>query len=158
MNDTLGKLHFWPSLIFMNVIFGPMLMQGLAGFHRRWYDGGALAFKNTTKDYLWSNELISYGAWGLALAQVFFIVNVWISIKGGKKVTSDNPWEATTLEWATPTPPPHGNFASEPVIYRNPYEYSVPGAGRDFIPSWEPPAGAPKETPAVAAASDHHHH
>jgi cytochrome c oxidase subunit I len=154
MNDTLGKLHFWPSLIFMNVIFGPMLLQGFAGFHRRWYDGGALAFKNTTKDYLWSNELISFGAWGLALAQVFFIVNVWISIKNGKKVTSDNPWDATTLEWATPTPPPHGNFTTEPVIYHEPYEYNPPGTGREYIPCWEPPAGTP--APAVAEAKAHH--
>ena len=154
MNDTLGKLHFWPSLIFMNVIFGPMLFQGIAGFHRRWYDGGAMAFKNTTQDYLWSNELISFGAWGLALAQIFFIVNVWISIKGGKKITSDNPWDATTLEWATPTPPPHGNFTFEPVVYRGPYEYNPPGTGREFIPSWEEPAGTP--APAPTEAKSHH--
>ena len=155
MNETLGKLHFWPSLIFMNVIFGPMLLQGIAGFHRRWYDGGAGAFKQTTDGLLWSNEVISYGAWGLALAQVFFIVNVWTSIKGGKKVTSDNPWDATTLDWQTPTPPPHGNFIGEPVVYRGPYEYALPNGDRDFIPQGEPPAGG---APVVAAAPAPAHH
>jgi len=53
-------------------------------------------------------------------------------------VTSDNPWEATTLEWATPTPPPHGNFLKIPEVFRGPYEYSVPGAKRDFLPQNEP--------------------
>jgi cytochrome c oxidase subunit I len=136
LNDTLGKIHFWPSLVFMNVIFGPMLFQGFAGFHRRWYDGGK-AFEATTKEYLWSNELITFGAYGLALAQVVFIWNVFSSIKGGKKVTNDNPWDATTLEWDTPTPPPHGNFIKEPIVYRDPYEYSVPGASKDFTPQSE---------------------
>jgi cytochrome c oxidase subunit 1 len=156
MNEFLGKVHFWPSLICMNVIFGPMLLQGLAGFHRRWYDGGAQAFKQTTEGLLWSNELISFGAWGLALAQIPFIINVWTSIKGGKKVTSDNPWDCTTLDWATPTPPPHGNFLFDPVVYRGPYEYSVPGAGRDFIPSWEPPAGAPAKPAETQIPAAHH--
>jgi cytochrome c oxidase subunit I len=154
LNDTLGKIHFWPSLICMNVIFGPMLAQGLAGFHRRWYDGGK-AFEATTKEYLWSNELITFGAYGLALAQVVFIWNVFSSIKGGRKVTSDNPWDATTLEWDTPTPPPHGNFLTEPVVYRNPYEYSVPGASKDFTPQSEPPADAGKKGAEVAAPAHH---
>lgn len=154
MNDTLGKIHFWPSLICMNVIFGPMLLQGMAGFHRRWYDGGK-AFEQTTQGLLWSNEVISYGAWGLALAQIPFIINVWISIKGGRKVTSDNPWDATTLEWATPTPPPHGNFATEPVVYRGPYEYSVPGASADFITQFDS-TGASAPAPAPASSSSHH--
>jgi cytochrome c oxidase subunit 1 len=155
MNETLGKLHFWPSLICMNVIFGPMLVQGFVGFHRRWYDGGK-AFEHTTSGYLWTNELISYGAWGLALAQIFFIVNVWTSIMGGKKVTSDNPWDATTLEWSTPTPPGHGNFIAEPVAYRAPYEYSQPGAATDFNVQWNPEGGS---APAPdAAPAEHAHH
>ena len=69
----------------------------------------------------------------LGLAQVPFIINFFVSIRAGKKVT-DNPWEATTLEWATPSPPPHGNFTTGPVVYRGPYEYSVPGTTKDFFP------------------------
>ena len=56
----------------------------------------------------------------------------------GKKITSDNPWDATTLEWQTPTPPPHGNFAVTPQVFRGPYEYSVPGEAKDFSPQNQP--------------------
>ena len=66
----------------------------------------------------------SMGAWILLFGQVFFIINFFGSIWWGKKV-SDNPWHATTLEWAAPSPPPHGNFTTEPTVYRDPYEYSV---------------------------------
>jgi len=59
-------------------------------------------------------------------------------LKHGKKVESDNPWGATTLEWQTPTPPPHGNFAKEPEVHRGPYDYSVPGAKDDFTPQNQP--------------------
>ena len=76
-------------------------------------------------------------AWLLAVAQVPFIINLFLSVFAGKKVKNDNPWDATTLEWATPTPPPHGNFAEEPVAYRGPYEYSVPGAEQDFSPQFD---------------------
>jgi cytochrome c oxidase subunit 1 len=81
--------------------------------------------------------MISWSAWILAVFQIPFIVNLILSMIKGKKVTSDNPWQATTLEWATPTPPPHGNFTSLPVVYRGPYEYSVPGASHDFTPQYQ---------------------
>ena len=68
----------------------------------------------------------------LAAAQIPFFINFWISWRSGVKVKSDNPWNATTLEWAAPSPPPHGNFVTEPTVYRGPYEYSVPGKKRDF--------------------------
>jgi cytochrome c oxidase subunit I len=70
--------------------------------------------------------------------QIPFIINLFHSIKNGQKVTSDNPWDATTLEWQTPTPPPHGNFAHEPTVYRGPYDYSLPGQSQDFTPQNQP--------------------
>lgn len=143
MNNMLGYLHFWPSLIAMNVLFAPMFIQGMAGFHRRWYDGGK-TFEMTTHKYFYLNEVISWGAWALALAQIPFILNFFISLFAGKKAV-DNPWHATTLEWATPTPPPHGNFLTPPQAYRGPYEYSVPGAMTDYSPQWEPPTKREKE-------------
>ena len=76
-------------------------------------------------------------AWTLGLFQLPFIYNFFASIKGGQKV-NDNPWEATTLEWSAPSPPGHGNFLTEPIVYRGPYEYSVPGAAKDFTPQFEP--------------------
>lgn len=132
MNEILGHIHFWPSLFFMNCIFMPMFVQGLAGVSRRLYDGGQqYAHAQAT---LPLNEMSSMSAWILALFQLPFIFNIIWSILKGKKVASDNPWDATTLEWATPTPPGHGNFVKVPKVYRGPYEYSVPGTAKDFTP------------------------
>ena len=150
MNEYWGKVHFWLSLIFMNLIFQPMFAQGMAGMLRRMYDGGAnySMAANLPNDpnvlgalkdsMIYSNKTISFAAWCLGLAQIPFILNFFISIKHGRKVTSDNPWQATTLEWQTPTPPPHGNFVIPPVVYRGPYEYSVPGHPTDFTPQNQP--------------------
>ncbi len=82
---------------------------------------------------------MSVSAFLLGLVQFIFIFNFFFSIWRGRKVPNDNPWDATTLEWDTPTPPPHGNFIKEIVVYRGPYEYSVPGADKDFTPQSEPP-------------------
>ncbi len=84
------------------------------------------------------NVPISHAAFALGLAQIPFIINFFYSIKRGRKTTSDNPWEATTLDWQTPTPPPHGNFDKPMEVFRGPYEYSVPGHARDFTPQNEP--------------------
>ena len=144
MNVFWGKTHFWLSFIFMNAVFAPMFLQGFAGMHRRMADGGATyaasspvnqGFPDALSDGIMKlNEHISWAALCLAIAQIPFILNLFISIKKGEKTNSDNPWDATTLEWATPTPPPHGNFTFEPTIVRGPYEYSVPGAKEDFTP------------------------
>ena len=85
------------------------------------------------------NIPMSMGAWTMAFFQIFFVLNLLLSWKFGKKVTSDNPWDATTLEWATPTPPGHGNFIKDPVTYRGPYEYSRPDCDVDFLPQWVEP-------------------
>jgi cytochrome c oxidase subunit 1 len=150
MSEFWGRVHFWLSLVFMNFIFQPMFAQGMAGMLRRMSDGGAnysAAVTNTNgvvmtgglnNHMLELHKYILWAAVGLACAQVPFIINFFWSIKHGKKITSDNPWQATTLEWQTPTPPPHGNFASEPHVHRGPYEYSVPGHATDFTPQNEP--------------------
>jgi cytochrome c oxidase subunit 1 len=135
MDEFLGHIHFWPSLVLMNVIFMPMFIQGLAGMNRRLYDGGAMQPHNAGVLHL--NVVISWAAWMLAIAQIPFVINFFRSIFHGAKVSSDNPWEATTLEWAAPTPPPHGNFNGPVKVFRGPYEYSVPGAARDFSPQFE---------------------
>src|SRR6266478_5626260 len=136
LNEFLGKLHFWGSLVFMNGIFMPMFIVGMAGVSRRLYDGGSSYLH--AQNVLFLNKVMSHSAWGLAVIQLFFIVNFFWSLFAGRKVTSDNPWESTTLEWATPTPPPHGNFLKIPEVYRGPYEYSVPGEEKDFLPQNEP--------------------
>jgi cytochrome c oxidase subunit 1 len=142
MSEFWGKVHFWPTLICMNMIFLPMFLQGMAGMHRRWYDGGqgwGVANEHTIwglTGFQW-NQPISWAAWTMGLAQIPFIINFFWSIKHGEKV-NDNPWEATTLEWTAPSPPPHGNFVHTPVAYRGPYEYSLPGRERDFTMQNEP--------------------
>jgi cytochrome c oxidase subunit 1 len=134
MNETLGKIHFAGSLVCMNVIFMPMFLVGMAGVSRRLFDGGATyAFAQPVLEL---NVVSSWGAWILAIFQIPFIFNFFWSIWKGEKV-GDNPWQATTLEWAAPSPPPHGNFAVPPEVHRGPYEYSVPGAARDFSPQFE---------------------
>ncbi len=151
MNKTLGKLHFWLSLIFMNGVFFPMLFVGMAGVSRRLYDQTQYAYGEQVQGL---TVMSSWSAWMLGLAQLFFIVNFIWSMKKGEKVESDNPWEATTLEWATPTPPPHGNFLETPKVYRGPYEYSVPGSSTDFSPQYVPEAGEAAAEPAPTPAND----
>ncbi|HWL51846.1 MAG TPA: cbb3-type cytochrome c oxidase subunit I [Chthoniobacteraceae bacterium] len=136
MSDKLGKVHFWGSLVCMNVIFFPMLIQGMAGVHRRWYDGG-VTYEQIIAPVLHWNAVMSWGAWVLGLFQLIFIFNLVWSIRKGRKV-GDNPWDSTTLEWQTPTPPPHGNFTRPIKVYRGPYEYSVPGSKKDFSPQADP--------------------
>lgn len=172
MNTLLGHLHFWPSLICMNLVFAPMFIQGMAGMHRRAFDGGA-AYEQISSQVVLEqghplavlfnaifrggeslpvevinlNLLTSAGAFLLALAQVPFVINFFMSMFRGAKSDERNPWQGTTLEWMCPTPPPHGNFDREPVAYRGPYEYSVPGAERDFTPQFEPDTRAPETRP-----------
>jgi cytochrome c oxidase subunit 1 len=146
MNEFWGKVHFWLSLIFMNLVFQPMFAQGFAGLNRRMYDGGATYSLAKNPDVvgafsdqiMHTNLYISVAAWFLGLAQIPFIINFFWSMKNGKKISSDNPWDATTLEWQTPTPPPHGNFSKPIEVHRGPYEYSVPGQEKDFTSQNEP--------------------
>ena len=135
MNEVLGRIHFFGSFVCMNAIFMPMFIVGLAGVSRRLWDGGA-QYAHAQPVLHW-NEFMSHGAWALGVFQLFFIVNLFWSIRKGKKV-EENYWHATTLEWATPTPPPHGNFTTVPEVFRPPYEYSVPGAKKDFTPQNQP--------------------
>ena len=130
MNAALGKLHFYLSFLFINIVFAPMFWQGMAGISRRLYDQTGYAHGEAIQGLA---VMSSWGAWLLGIAQIPFIINFVGSIFVGKKV-SDNPWNATTLEWSIPSPPPHGNFATPPVVYRGPYEYSVPGMAKDFSP------------------------
>ena len=158
MNEFWGKVHFWPSLICMNVIFLPMFLQGMLSMHRRWYDGGQ--GWNLANEKVWGltgfqwNLPISIAAWTMGLAQIPFIINFFWSMKRGEK-TDDNPWEATTLEWTAPSPPPHGNFTITPVAHRGPYEYSLPGRERDFTMQNEPIRESDRRAYEAAAAAVH---
>ncbi|MBI2433414.1 MAG: cbb3-type cytochrome c oxidase subunit I [Candidatus Hydrogenedentes bacterium] len=140
MNERLAHLHFWPTLLFMNVIFMAMLFQGLAGVSRRLYDGG-MSYAHG-QEVFFLNKAASHSAFALAVVQLVFIYNFFRSLRHGQKAP-ENPWHATTLEWFAPTPPLRdGNFAEPPKAFRGPNEYSVPGALEDFTPQWKDVAGA----------------
>ncbi len=131
MNDTLARIHFVGSLICMNLIFMPMFVQGLAGVNRRLWDGGAQYAH--AQGVVALNIPMSHAAFALAFFQLFFIANLAVSIRRGR-VADANPWQSTTLEWSVVA---HGSARA----YRDPYEYSVPGSGADFLPQGEPPTG-----------------
>ncbi|MYH08186.1 MAG: cytochrome C oxidase subunit I, partial [Rhodothermaceae bacterium] len=146
MNETLGRIHFWGSLVAMNGIFFPMLIQGLPGVSRRLFDGGlTYSFAEGVIHY---NVVMSVSAFILLLFQLPFIINFFMSIKRGRKVEKSNHWESTTLEWSAALTPPigHGNFATVPTVYHGPYEYSVPGHESDFCPQDVPVALSGSDT------------
>jgi cytochrome c oxidase subunit 1 len=133
MNDTLGKIHFWGTVIPMNLVFFPMMIQGMWGMQRRLADPTLQWHNLPVQGWSW---VILVGSVLLMVFQLPFLYNFFWSIWNGEKV-GDNPWEATTLEWACPSPPPHGNFATPPEVHRGPYEYSVPGRKDDYLPQVE---------------------
>ncbi len=132
LNETLGKIHFWGTIIAFNGIFLPQFVTGLAGDHRRIYS--YQLFPDLWTGTLQDLRILSTVSMLVMLAfQIPFLVNfVWSLIAGPK--AEANPWRANTLEWAAPSPPPHGNFATMPTVYRGPYEYSVPGRRDDYWP------------------------
>ena len=137
MNNTLGKIHFWGSLIFMNGIFFPMFIQGMAGMQRRLYDPTVQAHNLTTHGL---SELQYISAILLLLFQIPFLFNIFYTIFSGKKA-EENPWKATTLEWACESPPGHGNFKELLNVHRGPYGYSLPGHDKDWVPQHTPLKG-----------------
>ena len=137
----MGKIHFWITFVGSYAIYYPMHYLGLMGVPRRYFTLGNTDFILPSAQGL--NEFITIAAIIVGVSQLLFIYNLVWSYFNGEKA-SDNPWNATTLEWQTATTPPgHGNFGKElPVVYRWPYDYSVPGADKDFLPQNQPPHGA----------------
>ncbi|AJR25920.1 MULTISPECIES: cytochrome c oxidase subunit I [Sphingobium] len=136
-NETLGKLHFWITFLGVYAIFLPMHYLGILGVPRRYYALGETAF--IPQSVHLANAWISIAALVVFCAQGLFFFNmIWSLFRGPR--ADPNPWGAASLEWLTPdTPPAHGNWGPHlPVVYRWAYDYSVPGAARDFIPQTEP--------------------
>ncbi|GLV22690.1 alternative cytochrome c oxidase subunit 1 [Sphingobium sp. TomMM35A] len=136
-NETLGKLHFWITFLGVYAIFLPMHYLGILGVPRRYYALGETGFIPPSVHL--ANEWISIAALIVFAAQGLFFFNmIWSFFRGPR--ADPNPWGAASLEWQTPqTPPDHGNWGPTlPTVYRWPYDYSVPGAPRDFIPQTEP--------------------
>ena len=136
MNETLGKIHFYMTFIGVYAIFTPMHVLGIGGNPRRYPDFKEFEFMGKLMPI---HEFMTYAAFFTAAAQIIFVINLFWSMKKGAKAPA-NPWEATTLEWSIPSPPPFDNFAGvHPVVNHGPYEYSVPGAPKDYIMQTDPP-------------------
>ncbi len=137
MNETWGKVHFWGTIIPFNFIFIPLFLLGARGDHRRIYD--YRFFPDLMKSGMQDLRILATLSLLVLLAfQVVFVVNFLYSIFKGEKAGT-NPWQANTLEWQAPSPPPHGNFPQGlPNVYRGPYEYSHPDRKEDYWPQTEP--------------------
>ncbi|HSE50302.1 MAG TPA: cbb3-type cytochrome c oxidase subunit I [Terriglobales bacterium] len=151
MNEALAQAHFWLTLIGTYAIFMPMHYEGMAARPRRY---SQLTEVGWLQQLTGVEKFVTYAAFITIAAQFIFVFNLFWSMFKGKKAT-DNPWNATTLEWTTATPPPHDNFAGvTPTVYHGPYEYSVPGAPNDFVMQTDPtPHGGhvPSEDKPLAA-------
>jgi len=122
MNETLGKIHFWGTLISAYAIFWPMHYIGMAGVPRRYYSFDNFdAFRHFTE----MNKFITVFAIIAFFIQLVFVINFFYSIWYGKKMKTKNPWQANTLEWTTPIEPIHGNWPGNlPVVHRWAYDYN----------------------------------
>jgi cytochrome c oxidase subunit I len=135
MNETMGKIHFYLTFLGVYAIFTPMHFLGIAGNPRRYADFTNFEFMNNLMPI---HKFMTHAAIFTATVQLIFLFNLIWSLKKGAKAPP-NPWDATTLEWTVPSPPPFDNFAGKhPVVNHGPYEYSVPGAPKDYIMQSDP--------------------
>jgi cytochrome c oxidase subunit 1 len=130
MNSMIGKVHFWLTFLFYNLTFWPMHNLGIGGHMRRIYDPSEYEFLQPLQGM---NTFITISAILLLTTQMLFALNFIMSWFNGEKA-SDNPWKDNGVEWTTPSPPPHGNFPTVPIVYRGPYEFSSPLVEEDFLP------------------------
>lgn len=134
LNNTLGYIHFWITMIGAYLIFWPMHYEGLAGMPRRYYD---YTMWESFKQFVELNRFISTVAMIVFAAQFLFLFNFFYSIFKGRKLKTQNPWGSNTLEWTTPIEPMHGNWPGEiPEVYRWAYDYGKDG--KEFIPQTTP--------------------
>ena len=130
MNNSLGYVHFWLTIVCGYGVFFPMHFVGLAGSPRRYYDESQFAFLDGVADL---QPIISVFAIIGSLAQIVFLFNFFYNIYRGQKA-SENPWKGNTLEWTTPVEHIHGNWPGAlPEVHRWAYDYSNPEHEEDFV-------------------------
>jgi len=132
MSEPLGKLHFWLTIVSLNVVFGGQLVIGYAGMQRRLYDPSVYEF---LRPLLPLNQLISRAAFVLGAAQLIFVVNFFWSLFRGP-VAQANPWQVGTLEWTMSAPPPPHNFDRIPIVLHGPHELSHPRTIKHLHRDW----------------------
>jgi len=139
MDENLGKIHFFLTFIFLNGTFFTMHILGAVGFPRRLADPYDY---ETFRHLLPMNQFMTICAIAMVATQIIFAYNFIRSIFFGTPV-GRNPWGANSLEWTAPSPPGHGNFDFQPIVYRGPYEYGSPEVDTDFYPQTQPPPSDP---------------
>ncbi|HVV16212.1 MAG TPA: cbb3-type cytochrome c oxidase subunit I [Polyangia bacterium] len=150
LSERLGKLHFWLTFLPLNSVFIGQLILGVKGMQRRLYDPSVY---EAWRPLAGLNRGISHAAYLLGAAQLLFVWNFFMSLWRGRTAPA-NPWEVGTLEWSVPSPPPHHNFDTIPVVVRGPHELASPAArplGRDWLsqteivdePAADPPGSRP---------------
>ncbi len=146
-NRRLAMWHFWLTFLGAYAIYLPMHYLGFLGVPRRYYALGSSDFIPQSAQSL--NADITIATFIVGAAQILFFINIFMSLKFGEKADS-NPWRSASLEWQTPqTPPAHGNWGDKlPVVYRWPYDYSLPGAAEDFLPQTVAEEAEPGESDA----------
>jgi cytochrome c oxidase subunit 1 len=129
MNETLGKLHFWITFVGAYCIFMPFHYLGLIGNVRRYQS----FVDDFMAPYIGWHKFMTIAALITGAAQFIFLFNlVYSRFKG--KPAPENPWNATSLEWTIPSPPPWNNFGGKhPVVYHDPFQYGVKGSKGDFV-------------------------
>jgi cytochrome c oxidase subunit 1 len=143
MSERLGKWSFWLVLIGLNTTFLPMHWLGFLGMPRRVavYD----------PQFQFWNQVASTGSFIMTAGLLIFFINALISMRRGKKA-GPNPWNARTLEWQIPSPPPYYNFKHIPSVFAAPYDFAEPLPYRGLeeeltdspgpVPGVHAPAGA----------------
>ena len=136
MNNKLGFVHFWITIVAGYGVFFPMHFVGIAGAPRRYYEYSNFEFLNGVQDL---QPIISTFAIVGAIGQLFFLFNFFYSIRYGQKAVQ-NPWKSNTLEWTTPVKHIHGNWDGPlPIVHRWAYDYSNPVHEEDFVVQTTPP-------------------
>jgi cytochrome c oxidase subunit I len=109
LDERIGRINFWTMFVGFNLAFLPMHLTGLLGMPRRVYT------YNAYPGWEALNLLTSAGSFVFAVGVLLLFVNVLKSLRLGEKA-GPNPWDAPTLEWSVPSPPPPYNFAIIPTI------------------------------------------
>ena len=134
MNETLGKIHFWGTIVGAYAVFWPMHYLGMAGVPRRYYKFDTF---ETFQHFATMNKFITIAAIVVFALQILFLINYFWSMYRGRVVTDKNPWKANSLEWTTPITPGHGNWPGNiPTVQRWAYDYGK--GGEEYVPQYVP--------------------
>jgi cytochrome c oxidase subunit 1 len=143
MNEVLGRIHFWGTVVGAFPAFVAMHYLGLGGNLRRLYDPTEYEYAQSMQ---WMNSWISWALFLAVAAQVVFVANLlWSRFRG--KPATENPWDSASLEWTTASPAPHLNWDVLPQVYRGPYEYRLDGESDGYRRQIDPVSTAEVTAP-----------